>query len=143
VPYRYLEDVAIADVAFEAWAGTRAGLFAAAADAVTGLMVERLSEVAPKLARSLKLADESLEMLLFKFLQEFVYLKDAERLLLRVDKVKVEETDGRVTLDARLLGEKIDPKRHRLGVDVKAITLHQFEIIRADESWRARVVVDV
>ena len=46
--YRYLEDIAIADVAFEAWGKSREALFRAAAEATLNVMVGDLDSVAPK-----------------------------------------------------------------------------------------------
>ncbi|OYT40589.1 hypothetical protein B6U80_02575 [Candidatus Pacearchaeota archaeon ex4484_26] len=40
-------------------------------------------------------------------------------------------------------GEKIDVKRHQSLVDVKAVTMHLFEVKKQGKYWKARVVLDV
>ena len=143
MPYRYLEDVATADAAFEAWGTSLEETFRAAADAAMNVMVDDLGSIAARERRTLRVEAESPEMLLFELLQELVFRKDAERLLLRVKAVKIDEGHGGWSLAAETLGETIDPGRHDLAVDVKAVTLHRFGLIREESGWRATVVLDV
>jgi SHS2 domain-containing protein len=82
-------------------------------------------------------------MLLFDFLQEFVYFKDAERLLLRVREVSVDEKDGRFFLKAKTVGEPLHAARHHQRADVKAVTLHDFYVDKEDDGWKARVLLDI
>jgi SHS2 domain-containing protein len=142
-PYRYLEEIATADVAFEAWGATREEAFLAAADATLNTMVEEIGTVAPRERRVFSLAADSLDLLLFELLQELVYHKDAERLLLRVRDLRIEETGSGYRLHADALGETIDPARHPLLADVKAVTLHRLAVERTPDGWRAVVVLDV
>ena len=55
-PYRYLEEIATADVAFEAWGATREEAFLAAADATLNTMVEEIGTVAPRERRIFSLS---------------------------------------------------------------------------------------
>ena len=126
MPYEYLEDVAIADIAFRAWAPDLGGVFVAAADATTNVMIEDLATIHPARHRPLRLRNESLEMLLFDFLNEIVYLKDAEQLLVRVPEVHITSGPGGHALEATAAGEPLDPERHATRVDVKAVTLYRF-----------------
>ena len=41
------------------------------------------------------------------------------------------------------MGEKIDMKKHEMLVDVKAVTMHMFEVKKEKNIWKARVVLDV
>ncbi|MBI3000911.1 MAG: archease [Deltaproteobacteria bacterium] len=143
MPYRYLEDVAIADVAFEARGATLEELFKAAADATTNLMVTDLGTITTREKREIELQDESLELLLFNFLQELIFYKDAQKLLLRVGEIRIERSDGSFKLRAEAYGEELNPARHELGVDVKAVTLHRFQVQETPEGWQANVILDV
>ncbi|MBI2090108.1 MAG: archease [Deltaproteobacteria bacterium] len=143
MPYKYLDDIAIADVAFEAWGTTLEELFTAAAEATMNLMVADLATIASREKRKIELEDESLDLLLFNLLQELIFYKDAERLLLRMEKVQLKQIDGVFRLEAEACGEEIDPSKHQLGVDVKAITLHRFQVKKTPEGWQADVIVDV
>jgi len=143
MPYKYLEDVAIADVAFEAWGATLEELFKAAADATVNLMVADLSTITSHEQRTIELEDESLDLLLFNFLQELIFYKDAQKLLLRVGEIQIERTNGSFKLRAEAHGEELNPAKHELGVDVKAVTLHRFQVQETPEGWQANVILDV
>ncbi|BBA70178.1 archease [Geobacter sulfurreducens] len=143
MPYRYLPDIATADVAFEAWGETREEMFCAAADALTNVMVDDLASVTPTEEIVISLANEELDLLLFSFLQELIFLKDARCLLLRVPRVMITETEEVLHLDAIARGERIDNERHPMMVDVKAVTLHLFSVWRQENDWWARVVLDI
>ena len=143
MPYRYLEDIATADVAFEATGADLPEVFTAAASAAMAVMVEDLSTIRKVTEVRVELSGDDLEMLLFELLNELVYYKDARRLLLTVDSMTIEESGGVFALKATLKGEGIDRKRHPLKADVKAVTLHRFGLARADGGWRATVVLDI
>jgi len=143
MPYRYLEEIAIADVAFEAWGKTREELFIAAADALMNVMVADLATIRVIDEVEFRLESEALDMLLFSFLNELIFYKDARQLLLRVKPVAINSADSRFTLQATASGERLDPERHQLIVDVKAVTLHLFHVEETVEGWRATVVLDI
>jgi SHS2 domain-containing protein len=141
--YRYLENIATADAAFEASGETLEELFTACADALMNVMLENLDSIGTERSLDISLDEESLEMLLFGMLEELVYYKDAEQLLLRISKIHIIPGKTHHLLSATLSGEKIDPEKHHLMVDVKAVTLHRFSVVKTDGGWKATVVVDI
>jgi SHS2 domain-containing protein len=143
MPYRYLEDIAAADAAFEATGETLEDLFTACADALMNVMVENLESIRSERSLEVSLDEESLEMLLFGLLEELVYYKDAEQLLLRVIRINIVPGEQHNLLRAALSGETIDPEKHHLLVDVKAVTLHRFRVVDTNGIWKATVVVDI
>ena len=143
MPYRYLEDIAIADVAFEAWGDTLEEMFVEAADAAMNVMVADLNAIAGIENRTLQVAADEIDMLLFQLLQELIFYKDAEQLLLRVPGVSIEERQGQFLLTAEAYGEEIDPEKHDLIVDVKAVTLHRFRVEQTAGRWEAFVILDI
>ena len=143
MPYRYRGDIATADAAFEAWGESREAMFIAAADATMNVMVGDLATIADRERRTIEVRDEALDLLLFQFLGELVFYKDAERLLLRARSVTIEEAPGGFTARAEAYGETIDRHKHELIVDVKAVTLHRFEVEQTAEGWIARVILDL
>ena len=99
MPYQYLDDIATADIAFRATAESLEKLFIAAANAAVNVMVEDLNVIDPKETRTFSLENASLEMLLFNYLQEFIYYKDAESLILRAAEISVKkENDQQYTM---------------------------------------------
>jgi SHS2 domain-containing protein len=143
VPYRYLEDIATADVAFEAWGDTAEEMLIAAADATMNVMVAELDTIADRERRAIHVQAEAMDMLLFELLQELIYYKDAERLLLRVPSVHVQHRADRLELSAEAYGEELDPDTHELVVDVKAVTLHRFRVEQTASGWKATVILDI
>ena len=143
MPYKFLDDIDTADVAFEAWGATREELFAAGADALLHTMVHDPEAVARREEIAVTVEDGDLDLLLFSFLQELVFLKDARQLLLHPEAVRIAERDGRFRLESVLRGEKIDRQRHPLVVDVKAATLHRLRVAFESGIWRSVVVLDV
>jgi SHS2 domain-containing protein len=143
MPYRYLEDVAIADVAFEARGETLETLFRASVDAVVGVMVDSPASVVPRVHKLFNAEDEALDLLLFQLLQEIVYFKDAEQLLLRCSLARIVRQGVFWAIRAELEGERMDPERHALLLDVKAVTLHLLSVEQVSGGWMARVVLDI
>ena len=143
MPYAYADDIAIADLALRAWGQTVEETFIAAADATMHAMVEDLATIAPREQRTFELHDEQLDLLLLQFLQELLFYKDAQRLMLRVYEVRVKAHAQGFTLQASAAGELLDPARHALGADVKGVTLHRLQVIQTPNGWEATVVLDV
>jgi len=142
MPYKYLEELAIADVAFEATGKDLNELFADCAKAVENAQVPDLNKIEKKEKRTIELERDSLENALHDFLEELIYLKDAELLLFGEFKVRVSKKDGKFSVRAEAWGERHDPKKHESLVDVKAVTWHQFEV-KKNKVWKARMILDV
>ena len=81
-------------------------------------------------------------MLLFNFLQEFIFFKDARQLLLKPLQIEIFDQDH-LQLVATVGGEQLDIEKHELKVDVKAVTLHQFCVEQTDSGWECFIIVDV
>jgi SHS2 domain-containing protein len=143
MPYKYLEKLSLADVAFEATAKTLAQLIEQAALATTNTMVKDLKSVSPKVTKRLRLRESTAEKLLFSFLEELIYLKDAELLLFSKFEIGVKEGKEGYELAAVCKGEKLDMKKHELLVDVKAVTMHHYEVKETKKGWFARVILDI
>lgn len=143
MPFHYLEELGTADIAFEATGRDLSELFTAAADATMNVMIESLDTIEPRETRPIELENEAIDMLLFDFLQELIYFKDAERLMLRVRDVQIDEAAGEYVVKAIGSGELLDPMRHEQRCDVKAVTLHRFQVGQTDVGWKATVILDI
>src|SRR5262245_4034303 len=128
MPYKFLEDIATADIAFEATGRDLAELFTAAADATMNVMIDNLDAIKARETRQIELTNDNVEMLLFDFLQELIYFKDAGRLLLRVSEARIDQKGDTYVLKAKAAGEQLDASRHHQRADVKAVTLHGFSV---------------
>jgi len=144
VSYRFLDGLSVGDMAFEATGSTADELFADAWEAALRVMIEEPSALEPRARRVIELESESLEYLLVDFLQELLFYKDAEGLLLRLLTCRISQGNGQFRLSAEAAGEPVAPQRHKLGTDVKAVTYHHLSVQRhAEGGWRATVILDV
>jgi SHS2 domain-containing protein len=137
-------DGVTSDLSFVARGASLDAVFAAAAEALLAATLEDPESVGSEEERVVALEEPGLDLLLLRFLNELVYLRDVEGLLLRPRDLHVSESRG-AQLQARLIGEKICPQRHRLAVEVKAATAHGLRLGRAegDGGWEATVTLDV
>lgn len=140
--FRFVDEVT-SDASFVADAPTLSALFIATADALLSVTVERPDLVRPLVRRELALDDERLDWLLLRFLNELIYLRDAEGLLLRADEMTVEGADSALRLRATLVGEPLDLTRHTAASEVKAATAYGLRVEPAAGGWTASVTLDV
>jgi SHS2 domain-containing protein len=47
------------------------------------------------------------------------------------------------SLTAVAHGEKIDPQRHEINFEIKAITWHGLKVVQTPDGWMAEVIVDI
>lgn len=128
-----------ADVGLRVEADDLEGLFEAAAEALVSQFVEDLEDIRPIEGVEIELVEPDLSYRLFDWLNEILYQCGTRKLAL---------ASFEVTLDGdRLLGkargEPLDPGRHRLGHEVKAITYHGLKVERRGEGWMAEIIVDI
>ena len=143
MPYQYVEDAPTADVGFVATGKTLEQCLQAAADATLAVMLGNPESLQPTERRALHVESDAVDLALLKLLEELIYYKDAERLFLRVRDVQVRQREARWVIEAQAEGETIDPSRHHLSGDVKAVTLHRLSVRETPAGWEASVVLDV
>jgi len=143
MPFRFVDEMTAADVAFEAWGENKEEMFSSCAAALLNTMAAAPEQVQRLQWIEIRLEHEELDLLLFSFLQELIFHKDAGQLLLHADDVRIEEREGGFRLTVIAGGERIDAGRHQPLVDVKAVTLHCFQVGLVDNVWKAVVVLDV
>jgi SHS2 domain-containing protein len=143
VPFEFCEDGVTSDVTFRASGGSLAVLFAAAVDGTTATMVADLDSVRASERRRVDVEADALDLLLLRLLEDVIFLKDTERLLLRAGEVRVDAEIEPRRARVDLVGEPIDRARHELLADVKAVTLHGLRVEQRDDQWQACVTLDV
>ena len=137
-----VEEVALADCAVDVEGRDLGDLFETAATALVRLMVDPAT-VPLTVERAVELEAEALDLLLYDWISELIFLKDRDREVFPRCQVRV-GGDGPFHLKAQLHGGVIDPERTALGADPKAVTFHQFTLERVEgDGWRARLVIDI
>jgi SHS2 domain-containing protein len=128
-----------ADVGIRARAGSLEELFADAARGLFSVMVEDLATVRTLEEVALQVSGDDVEELFHDWLAELLFTFCVRRLVLADFDVRF----GLSELTATARGEPIDPSRHRLDVEVKAITWCGLKVQRQPDGWLAEVVVDI
>ncbi|MEM4133879.1 MAG: archease [Candidatus Micrarchaeia archaeon] len=145
--YKYLTELTSADVAFEATGESLEEMFSYAGIALLGVMVRDPNKIEPKTKYEISKKEINEERLLFSFLDELVFLKDAEQMFFSKFDIKIHRDDEGYMLHANAYGDKIDPKKHDIVIDAKAVTMHHFKVekikINGKEMWRCQVIIDV
>jgi SHS2 domain-containing protein len=140
--YEFVEG-ATSDLSFVARGPTLEALFGAASRALLAASVEEPERVREVERRPVRLEEPDLELLLLRFLNELVYLRDAEGLLLRAATLRVVSEAGGARLEGELAGERLSLEKHRPLAEVKAVTAHGLEVARTQQGWRASITLDV
>jgi SHS2 domain-containing protein len=114
-------------------------LLAEAGRGLFAMLVDNLDDVHPAEPVEVKVAGSDPEYLIFDWLSELLAIFDKRRLLLCRFDVRVDQSGAKGTA----WGEPIDPDRHHLAHEVKAITYHGLCVERTASGWRAEVIVDI
>ena len=140
--YTFLEDVATADIAFEAYGKDEEELLVNSALAVFDASAD-LNKIAGNVKKEVELEASSLHDLLYDLLEEIIFLKDADYIVFNKIELKLTKTKEVYHVFADLWGDSIDPEKHDLRNDIKAVTMHQYKVEKTDEGWKAFVILDV
>jgi SHS2 domain-containing protein len=135
--YRIIEHTA--DTGFEVWGCTKEQVFESAARAFFDIMwqIEALEKNEPVV---IEVAGHDLEELLVNFLEEFLYLYDAKGLVCA--DVQVEAVlKNKVRVKAWL--QKFNAAGDQELLGVKAVTYHQLFIGKKNNTWSARIFLDI
>jgi SHS2 domain-containing protein len=128
-----------ADLGLRVRAASLEELFVDAARGLFAVIVANPDQVQVRHVVTYDIEGEEHDYLLFDWLSELLFTFDAQRILL---------TQFEVQLDPRGLravarGEPVDPARHRLEHEVKAITYHGLKVEKQPDGWLAEVIVDI
>jgi len=114
----------------QAFTNTAKGLFS---------LITELDNINEVLYRDIELVAPDQESLLVEWLNELIYLFDAEGIIFRrFDIVELDDT----RLKARSYGERVDSSRHKLKTGVKAATYHMLKVDKTD-GCKVQVLLDI
>lgn len=140
MPFELTDAHTSADIGLIATGRDLVELFSDAALGLTSIMVS-MDGLTLDRERLVEIAGDDLENLFRRWLSEIIYIKDAERFLLRRCEIKLD--DNAFSIKGRLFGDTIDPSRHLLKIDVKAVTYYKFRVEKVGDIWRGEVVFDL
>lgn len=129
-----------ADIKFQAFGKSLDEVFKNCALATAVSMSSE--KVKKNITKKIKVNGNNKESLLYSFLDEIVYLFDAENFLLSdVKKIKITEKKGKLILNAELIGD--NSKNYEIKEHIKSVTYHDMFVKKDKSKWVAQVVVDV
>lgn len=140
--FRFLEEIALADIGFEAEGESVEDVFRGATQALLESMANSVT-VSGEWERSIERTDVDLSSMLFEWLSEMVYWKDAAGVVYREAPLTLMREGEGWLLRARLIGAPVNQQTQELHVDVKGVTKHLYELKQTGDRWKARVVLDV
>jgi protein archease len=157
-----------ADLGLRVKADTLEGLLSEAGRGLLAMHVASPEAVRGVQSKTIELTAEDPAYLLFDWLSELLYAFESEKLLLAEFTIELSQASGvrehpdgpdlplaptnreadasrsPVRLRATCRGEPMDPARHNMDHEVKAITYHGLHIEQnADGTWQAEVIVDI
>ena len=141
--YELIEDITHADVAVRVKGASLDELFIKSGRALISEMVENPGDISSLIIKEGSLSGNNIELIYFEFLNEILFFKDAESLLLLPELVKISDVTGNINCDYKLCGEKIIREKHVFRVDVKAVTMHGLRIFKENNLFIAEIVFDV
>jgi SHS2 domain-containing protein len=128
-----------ADLGLRVRAASLNQLFEEMALALFSAIIENPQALAANERLEVELRNNDLELLLFDWLRELLYHFDAAHRLFGRFQVEL----GEKTLYGIAWGERLDPARHVLLHEVKAITYHGLRVAKEQDGWLAEVIVDI
>ncbi len=134
--YEFFEHTA--DAKFRAYGKNLEECFSNAAEAMISIMIKP-ETVEPKITKNISVNGTDLKSLLYNFLEELLFLIDAEFFIMhRVASIKINPMGKKYMLNATIEGDKLSEKYSTTG-DVKAVTYNEMEV---KENY-VQVVVDI
>lgn len=138
--YEYFEHTA--DVGFIARGQNLEELFENSAKALMNVMIN-LEGVEEQLKREITLMGGTLEVLLYNWLSELLFIFDVEELIFKRFNMRIVKVKNEYFLRAEGFGEKFNVQKHGAGVEVKAVTYHMLEVKRENSWFKAKVLLDI
>ena len=142
--FRFLDDVALADMAFDAEGDSLSALFDAATEALLESLADPIT-IAKTWRQTIDMEEPDIPTLLFEWLGRLVYLKDAQSVVFHRVDLSLRHSLGQSSwhLHADVIGAPVDPATQELRSDVKGVTKHLYALTQGVTGWKARVVLDV
>lgn len=116
-------------------------LFGTAAEALFDLIITNRDQVRLLEAAEFNLTAESTDALLLDWLNELIFRFETRHVVLGRFDVSVDAVAHSLT--ARVQGEPLDPQRHGLDHEVKAVTHHGVQLFHDQDGWQAELILDI
>jgi SHS2 domain-containing protein len=128
-----------ADVGLRVSSTSLNALFEEAGRGLFSIIVDDLGSVQPSESVQIHVEGGDVEYLMVDWISKLVEVFETRHMLFSQFEVKA-SPDG---LRAVAKGEHVDPRRHRLEHEVKAVTYHGLTVEQINGKWLAEVILDI
>ena len=128
-----------ADAGIKAYGKTKEEMFKNAALGMFDIIAS-LKNIKFQESIDIELEAKNTEELLVAWLRELLYQAQAKKILFK--KFAFQDLNE-TRLRAICYGEKIDPKKHHLKTEIKAVTYHQLKVEQENSLWAGRIIFDL
>jgi SHS2 domain-containing protein len=128
-----------ADLGVRITASDLPALYAEAGKAFASVVVADPDSIQPRERVDFEIPGSDPELLLLDWLNELLFTFETRQLLFCQFDVTLDETG----LRASARGEPVDPDRHSLEHEVKAVTYHGLHVQQTPDGWQAEVILDI
>ena len=128
-----------ADIGLKAYGKDLKELFVNVAYGMFDILAD-LKNVRLKESINIKVKAPNIEELFLSWLSELLYQYNSKRIIFKkfsIDKLSQNSTTAKVK------GEKLNLKRHRLKTEIKAVTYHELKVRKVKNIWQGQVIFDV
>ena len=137
-PYEILDHTA--DIFVKSYGSTLAEAFEHAAVGMFD-QIYPTQEVKPIGEFQVDLQNDDIEQLLVECLSELLFIHETQKVVFAKFKVNLDEKNNELVSQA--YGENIDPGKHEIANEIKAVTYHMLEIGQEDENYFVKVLLDI
>jgi len=114
-------------------------LFSNAGYALFDIILD-ISQVKPEKSFRIEIPGGEIEDIFFEWLRELLSKFNTEKLAFREFDIHKIDKNG---LKATCKGEKVNPERHSLKTEIKAVTYHELKLTRKNNFWEVQVIFDI
>jgi SHS2 domain-containing protein len=128
-----------ADLGIRVFGKNKRDLFENAGFAIFDLLTD-LKKVKESDVLEVRVKGEGMVDLVINWIRELLYLWNGKEFLIKGFEIEELENDE---IRALLKGEKFDPHRHVINMEIKAVTYHKARVGKSKRGWWARVILDI
>ena len=133
--YKFLKHTA--DIKFQAFGKNAEEVFENSALALKESICGK-KKIKNSSKKKIKISGKDFESLLYKFLEEIIYLLDGENFLIsEVKKIKIKK----MKLTAEIFGD--NASKYKFTNKVKAVTYNDMFVVEKNKKWTSQIVLDV
>lgn len=134
-PYRYVDHTA--DLGIEICGQGLEDLFQNIGRAMFETQI--IGSVREEKEQTIGLTSDTLDDLVIDWCRELLYIFSVKGFIPKEYKIRIKDN----TLQARLRGDRFDAKRHRVKIEIKNPTYHDFFLQERNGRYKTRIIFDV